>query len=257
VNCKNCNTELLEQDEYCKSCGGRVIRKRLTFRNLFEHLSETFFNYDNKLLRTFTQLIAKPEEVVGDYIEGVRKKYVNPISYLGIALTLTGLVIYLMKRSALKINFDVFNQGLSQNYMTKIQSFTTEYSSIIFLSYIPLLVISSWLIFKKRNYNITERTVAFTYIMAQYSIASILPSILILLVMPQYYTRYSFFTSLFLLLYLLWCLFKISKRTGLNFIGHIVVFFSFIGILFIICTIGLLIIALLTDFLNLEDFAPK
>jgi hypothetical protein len=257
MNCKNCNTDLQEQDEYCKSCGGKVIRNRLTFKNLFEHLSETFFNYDNKLLRTFSQLFAKPEEVVGDYIEGVRKKYVNPISYLGIALTLTGLVIYLMKRSALEINFDVFNQGLSQNYMTKIQSFTTEYSSIIFLSYIPLLVISSWLIFKKRNYNITERTVAFTYIMAQYSIASILPSILILLVMPQYYTRYSFFTSLFLLLYLLWCLFKISKRNSLNFIGHVMVFFSFVGILYIIYIIGLIIIALLTGFLNLEDFTPK
>jgi len=257
MNCKNCNTELIEQDEYCKSCGGKVIRNRLTFRNLFEHLSETFFNYDNKLLRTFTQLFVKPDEVVGDYIDGVRKKYVNPISYLGIALTLTGVVIYLMKRSALEINFDVFNQGLSQNYMTKIQSFTTEYSSIIFLSYIPLLVISSWLIFKKRNFNITERTVTFTYIMAQYSIASILPSILILLVAPQYYTSYSFFASIFLILYLLWCLFKISKTNRLNFIGHIMAFFSIFGILYIIYIFGLLIIALLTGFLNLQDFAPK
>ena len=257
MNCKNCHTELLEQDDYCRNCGGKIIRNRLSFKNLFEHLSETFFNYDNKLLRTFTQLFAKPEEVVGDYIDGVRKKYVNPISYLGIALTLTGLVIYLMKRSALEINFDVFNQGLSQNYMTKIQSFTTEYSSIIFLSYIPLLVIASWLIFKKRNYNITERTVAFTYIMAQYSIASILPSILILIITPQSYTDYSLFALLFLVLYLLWCLFRISKTYGLEFIGQIIVFFSFFGVLYVFYILGLIIIALLTGFLNLEDFAPK
>ena len=257
MNCKNCHTELQEQDDYCRNCGGKVIRQRLSFKNLFEHLSETFFNYDNKLLRTFTQLFAKPEEVVGDYIDGVRKKYVNPISYLGIALTLTGIIIYLVKRSALKINLDVFDQGLSQNFMTKIQSFTTEYTSILFLSYIPLLVISSWLIFKKRNYNSTERTVAFTYIMAQYSIASILPSILILLVAPQYYTSYSFFASIFLILYLLWCLFKISKLNSLNFIGHVMAFFSIFGILYIIYIVGLFIIALLTGFLNLEDLAPK
>jgi len=257
MNCKNCYTELSEQDEYCKSCGGKVIRQRLTFKNLFEHLSETFFNYDNKLLRTFTQLFAKPDEVVGDYIDGVRKKYVNPISYLGIALTLTGVVIYLMKRSASEIDFDVFNQGLSQSYMSKIQSFSTDYSSIIFLSYIPLLVIASWLIFKKRNYNITERTVAFTYIMAQYSIASILPSILILIITPQSYTDYSLFASIFFILYILWSLFRISKINGLGFIVQIIVFFSFFGILFIFYILGLVIIALLTGFLNLEDFAPK
>jgi len=143
MNCKNCNTELQEQDDYCTSCGGKVIRNRLTFKNLFEHLSETFFNYDNKLLRTFIKLFSNLDEVIGSYIDGVRKKYVNPISYLGIALTLTGIVLYLMKKSKLEVDYDLFNQGLSQNYMTKIQSLTTEYSSLIFISYIPLFVLAS------------------------------------------------------------------------------------------------------------------
>lgn len=257
MNCKNCHTELLEQDEYCKSCGGRVIRNRLTFRNLFEHLSETFFNYDNKLLRTFIKLFSNPDDVIGSYIEGVRKKYVNPISYLGIALTLTGIVIYLMKRSALEMDFDVFNQGLSQNYMTKIQSLTTEYSSLLFISYIPLLVIASWLIFKKRNYNITERTVTFIYLMAQYSIASIIPSIFILILIPQAYMDYSIFALIFLVFYLLWGLYKISKLKGIDFVGQIMVFSSFFGILYIFYIIGLMIIALLTGLFNLEDFSPK
>ena len=52
MNCKNCHTELHDHDDYCPNCGARVIRNRLTFKNLFEHISETFFNYDNKLLRT-------------------------------------------------------------------------------------------------------------------------------------------------------------------------------------------------------------
>ena len=83
MNCKNCHTELSEHDDYCRNCGARIIRNRLTFRNLFEHLSETFFNYDNKLLRTLIDLIKKPEDVIVGYINGVRKKYVNPISMFG------------------------------------------------------------------------------------------------------------------------------------------------------------------------------
>ncbi|WP_178983685.1 DUF3667 domain-containing protein [Winogradskyella helgolandensis] len=257
MNCKNCHTELSTKDDYCKSCGGKVIRNRLTFRNLFEHLSETFFNYDNKLLRTFIRLFTRPEDVVGDYIEGVRKKYVNPISYLGIALTLTGIIIYLMKKNQLEVNYDVFNQGMNQNYMTKIQSLTTEYASLIFISYIPLLVAASWLILKKRNYNITERTVAFTYLMAQYSITSIIPSIFILIIVPQAYMTYSIFALTFLILYLLWSLFRISKIHGLEFIGQIMVFLSFFGVLYIFYILGLMIIALLTGLINFEDFRPN
>ncbi len=63
MTCKNCHTELEEYDDYFKNCGGKVIRNRLTFKNLFEHISETFFNYDNTLLKTFITLFRKPEAV--------------------------------------------------------------------------------------------------------------------------------------------------------------------------------------------------
>lgn len=98
MNCKNCHTELLQEDDYCRKCGGKVIRNRLSFKNLFEHLSETFFNYDNKLLRTFVQLIKNPEDVIVGYIDGVRKKYINPISFFGLSLTLSGLSIFILKK---------------------------------------------------------------------------------------------------------------------------------------------------------------
>ena len=90
MNCKNCKTELSIDSSYCNTCGGRVVRNRLTFRNLFEHITETFFNFDNKLLRTFIDLFTKPERVIAGYISGVRRQYVNPISYLALVLTIGG-----------------------------------------------------------------------------------------------------------------------------------------------------------------------
>lgn len=53
MNCKNCKTSLSDESDYCNSCGGKIIRNRLTIRNLFEHFSEEFLNYDNKLFQTF------------------------------------------------------------------------------------------------------------------------------------------------------------------------------------------------------------
>ena len=98
MHCKNCNSELSELSTYCDQCGGRVIKNRLTLKSLFLHLSETFFNYDNKLLRTFLNLFKAPEDVIGGYISGVRKKYVDVISYFALALTITGFEWFILNK---------------------------------------------------------------------------------------------------------------------------------------------------------------
>ena len=79
MNCKNCEISLTGTDDFCKNCGAKVIKNRLTLKNLFLHISETFFNYDNKLLKTILHLFTKPEYVIDSYVNGVRKKYINPI----------------------------------------------------------------------------------------------------------------------------------------------------------------------------------
>lgn len=81
MDCKNCNIPLTVTDDFCRSCGAKVIRNRLTLKNLFAHITETFFNYDNKLLKTILHLFTKPDYVIDSYVKGVRKKYINPISF--------------------------------------------------------------------------------------------------------------------------------------------------------------------------------
>ena len=85
MNCKNCDANLNQNSDYCNNCGAKVIRNRLTIKTLFSHFSEQFLNYDNKFLQTFIHLFTKPEDVIGSYINGTRKKYVNVISYFAIA----------------------------------------------------------------------------------------------------------------------------------------------------------------------------
>jgi len=53
MNCKNCNITLTNEDNFCNNCGAKIIRNRITIRNLFETFSEQFLNYDNKFLQTF------------------------------------------------------------------------------------------------------------------------------------------------------------------------------------------------------------
>lgn len=43
MNFKNCQTELQLTSNYCYECGGKIIEKRLTIKNLIEHLVANFF----------------------------------------------------------------------------------------------------------------------------------------------------------------------------------------------------------------------
>lgn len=32
MNCKNCNTSLIETNEFCPNCGGKIIKKQTDFK---------------------------------------------------------------------------------------------------------------------------------------------------------------------------------------------------------------------------------
>ncbi|WP_179345568.1 DUF3667 domain-containing protein [Winogradskyella ursingii] len=259
MNCKNCHTELLENDDYCRSCGGKVIRNRLSFRNLFEHLSETFFNYDNKLLRTFVQLFKNPEDVIVGYINGVRKKYINPISFFGLALTLSGFSLFIIKKFYMRYLdmssiFEGFN--IPKEVLAESTNGSLEYSSIIYSLFVPVFALISWVVFLDKKYNFTEHIIIYLYSMSLMSILMVFVSQLILLAIPNYYILFSFLTFPLMFIYhcyLLKQIFKISPSQLI--LRSFMAIFIFI-VVYIISTIIGGLIMFFTGSINLEDFKP-
>ncbi|MEN8799761.1 MAG: DUF3667 domain-containing protein, partial [Flavobacteriaceae bacterium] len=98
MECKNCQHTEAEAFDFCPSCGAKVIRNRLTLKNLSADIAERVFDIDNTFARTFMQLFSRPDHVIDSYIQGIRKRYLNPIGYFGIAITLSGILLLLMRR---------------------------------------------------------------------------------------------------------------------------------------------------------------
>ena len=258
--CKNCKTELSVQDDYCKSCGGKVIRQRLTFRNLFEHLSETFFNYDNKLLRTFTQLLKQPELVIGGYIYGVRKKYINPISFFGLSLTLSGISIFIIKKFYLPyLDFSKLLEGFNipEGMMDNPTDGALEYNSLFYSVLIPLFALISWVTFLDKKYNYTEHIIIYLYSMSLLSIMSVILAQIVLLTIPDTYLMFSFFIWPIMFIYHCYILTRIFK---LSF-GNLVLKGIIALMLFFVAYIGISIIGFLIMLIeaggDLEAFRPK
>ncbi len=264
MNCKNCHTELIEQDEYCKNCGGKVIRNRLTFRNLFEHLSETFFNYDNKLFRTFIDLFIKPEVVIDSYVQGVRKRYVNPISFFGVSLTLSGLSIFIIKKFYMQyfdfsklFGNDLFNNDMSRQMMESSNNSAFEYSSLIYSAMVPFMAIISFIVFYNKRYNLTEHVIIYLYSMSALSITSVIIGISVLLIMPESYLLFMILFYFVMLSYHMYLLKQLFNLNAVQLLLKTLLFLLVFLIVYIGVSIVFAIIMFATGSINIEDFAPK
>ena len=254
--CKNCHTELSTKDDYCKSCGGKVIRSRLTFRNLFEHISETFFNYDNKLLRTFVQLFKQPEDVIDGYVNGTRKKYVNVISYFALAITISGFYLIIVKKYFPEtMDFSQLAYPGQEEFQKKNMSFIEEYQSILMMLYVPVYALMARItFFNIKKYNYTELLVVFMYIQAQISIASaivvislgllgISSSIVGMLMIPL------------MIIYSAYVLKRLLEISATDIIVRTLLFFAVLGVTMVVITIITLVILYFTGDLQ-ETFGP-
>ncbi|RKE90783.1 DUF3667 domain-containing protein [Ichthyenterobacterium magnum] len=234
MNCKNCKNNLQENSDYCNRCGGKVIRNRLTFKNLFEHISETFFNYDNKLLRTFLNLFKSPEDVIGGYINGTRKKYVNVISYFALAITLSGLQIYIIQKFQTDFTFYDTSTEIGrkqQEVFSKIFNFSTDYQSLVMMSYIPFYALLAKIVFyDNKKFNYTELIVVFLYAQAQVSICIALITAILIPLNIVSFTTISLFIFPLMFLYFTYCLKRVYGLNKLNMLVKTLIFIVLLGI---------------------------
>jgi hypothetical protein len=176
MNCKNCKTDLTNTSGYCNTCGGKVIKNRLTIKALFSHFSEEFLNYDNRFFQTFVNLFKKPEDVIGCYINGTRKKYVNVITYFALAISITGIEYFILN------NFFPGFLDISSYSAKGLETFTNdfiktiqEYQSFVLMSFVPIYALMAKIVFFNiKKFNYTEHLVIFMYIIAQTSIVGAL-----------------------------------------------------------------------------------
>lgn len=235
-----------------------MIKKRLTFKNLFEHISETFFNYDNKLLRTIIDLFRKPEVVIGGYINGLRNRYVNPISFVALTLTIGGIYMLILSKyfpSAFREMSSVTRLEGQEELMGNTAFMIQKYYSFVLILLIPVYALLSRLVFlNRKEFNYTEHLVMAIYIMAQFSLVSYFLNITLLVL--QLPTSILGSASIFLqMAYFGYCYKRLYKLSMADIILRSLFFFGIIIVLMIgIMILGIVMALLFKDSAFMQDF---
>ena len=165
MNCKSCQTILPQDATYCPACGSKIVTGRLSLHGTWTEFIGPFFNWDNFFWRTFLQLFTKPEEVLGAYVSGARKKYFHPFSYLIIYGTIAVLFLKLLPMDWKEMEAQT-NQKPEFD-MTGFMETYTSYYNFFMIGTIPLFAWIGWIIFRKFRHNFAEHLVFNSYIQAQ------------------------------------------------------------------------------------------
>jgi predicted RNA-binding Zn-ribbon protein involved in translation (DUF1610 family) len=87
ATCLNCEKTISPNDHFCPNCGQINNTSRISLNYYFSEYLTGFFSFDNRFFKTIIPLLFKPGKVTREFIEGKRKKYVNPFQlYLNITI---------------------------------------------------------------------------------------------------------------------------------------------------------------------------
>ncbi|MFD2568897.1 DUF3667 domain-containing protein [Pseudotenacibaculum haliotis] len=262
MECKNCSANLQDEDGFCSYCGARVIDERISTKFLIKEILDKVLSVDNKLMKTFWHLFTKPEAVINGYIDGIRKRYYNPFSYLLISITISGIYFYFLKDIYLEsINTssqsgDSFLASIfTEDYLNMI----SDYQSIFTVMNIPVYGFISWLVFlNRKKYNFFEHLVIYLYAASQTIALSFIVVAPIYLIDQKISGVVSLYMSLFSFVYFSYVLIRLYKLKFWQFIVKTLYFlvvsmfvFLFMGIIMNV------IMFMIQGPTYLEKFKPK
>lgn len=258
MECKNCNQQLQESDQFCNMCGAKVIDHRLTFGSLFTEIRERIFNLDsNKPLHTFLDLFLRPQKVIDGYIRGVRKRYINPFGYLTIAITVFGAFLFFFSEeysaAISSISSASDNAEPQAELGKKINDNVLKYQSFIFFLFVPFLALVSKIVFlKNKKYNYVEHIIINTYGQAHISLASTI----LYFATVWHDSAFSMLTVSITFINVLYFAYMLKMLYGLSFLGIILKTLLFAVILiplFIIIIIITWVLLIITGTVSVQD----
>ncbi|MBL7847355.1 MAG: DUF3667 domain-containing protein [Cyclobacteriaceae bacterium] len=180
--CKNCG-HLVDQ-KFCPSCGQRVSIDRIRFSSILGDISYAVLNLDRGFFYNLVALFRRPGYAIKEYLDGKRRKYYHPLSYL-----LVVLAAMLIAMNFLEVHYyDPVQDASMSSERTEFwkeydqtQQMWIRYYKYFIPFYLPWmgLIYYGWLRLLKAKYNYWECLVISFFVSAQMTIPQIIILVLV------------------------------------------------------------------------------
>lgn len=216
TNCLNCQVPLETQQKFCSNCGQKADTHRLSIGHIWHDLVHAFTHADKGFLHLIKQLAVNPGKVAREYVNGHRKKYVNPFNFLIVVVGIASLVLI----SSSFVSFGT-DPRIPPN---PVSTFFAKHVNFIILLNVPVLAMWNLLLFRKSKTNFAENLVLTAFTSGERSVFFTLIVAPLWLLLHRFYYPILFIYIISWFSYYAWacCGFFEGKRT-VNFIKGFVV----------------------------------
>ncbi|MCI2230174.1 DUF3667 domain-containing protein [Polaribacter sp. MSW13] len=271
MKCKNCQKSLLVEANFCNNCGAKVIKERITLKLLLLEFFITIFGIDSKFFLTLRKMITHPQDVIHEYLNGVRKRYINPFAFLAIGAGLSVIVFNyfaddfiaiqnsmnseqiknlketankdisslknLSKDDVKKIEFEQKSAQLQLKLMDGIWDFMLRYYNLLtFVFLFIYALLSKWTFLKPHNFG--EHVIMNGYIYGFTTYYTLVAFIFAILIHPSIYVI-SIVGSIIYYMYAFGKIYKLS--IGKNILKLLRFFIGLIFIFILILILGTIV----------------
>ncbi len=170
ATCNNCG-EYIEK-KYCSHCGQKHDEHRIHLRSLLHDIPHAIFHVDSGFFYNVSQLFKRPGAAIREYLEGRRKRYFHPITYLAIMLVLN---LFAVKVTNLHYYDEQELLTMSPKEVEFIKEYDAsqwwflEHTYLYMLLAIPVCAVFCFFLFRllKQRFNFAENAIIIMFILAQ------------------------------------------------------------------------------------------
>ncbi len=185
--CANCNGSV--EASFCPTCGQKSHVHRITVSHVIHEGVHSVTHADKGFLLLVKELLKRPGFVAKEYIEGKRKRYFNPLSFLVISSALfaygssvTGFMDRLTSGGGSQ---RAGGRPISEQWRETYQIVTNSGKWLPLLFIAPLFAFLSWLFFIRKKYNYAENFVLHAFIFGEAALFRLLVFIPLFLIIPE------------------------------------------------------------------------
>lgn len=199
TTCKNCETVF--EGNFCPNCSQRANTHRFTLKHFAHEVFHAITHADKGILFLVKKLFRWPGIVAREYVNGKRKKYFNPITFL---LLTMALQLYAVKKTDFYNQFIDSTREMVEGIATlnkknnkapaeSIQSLekaktqsakTMENSKTMTFLFLPVLALLTWLFFSGSGMNYTENLIMAIFAQGQMNLFFLVICIVPMLIYP-------------------------------------------------------------------------
>lgn len=165
--CKNCAAVV--ETKFCPECGQKTDFHRISIGHLVHDVIHAVTHADKGFLLLVKKLLIHPGTIAREYVEGKRKKYFNPLTFLVIS---SAIMAYLSHQTGF---LDSMSAGgnragggeISLLWKETIQLSRTAGKELTLILMGPLFALVTWLLFFRSKYNYAENFVLHSYLLGE------------------------------------------------------------------------------------------